>query len=78
MYGLAMCYSHCYRLCREWICERLTLQDLSLTIRVFRCALQSATVFEVEHDAVGKLLPILIRDVGRIEFLEGEALGLDF
>ena len=51
-----------------------TLQDLGLAIGVLARALHSTTVFEIQDDTVGKLLAILIRDVGRKKFGEREAL----
>lgn len=60
---------------RSAVGKELTLQDLSLAIGVFGCALQSTAVFEIENDAVGKLLSVWIRNVRGMEFGKGETLG---
>ena len=47
---------------------------MRLAVRILARALQRATVFEIENYAVGKLLPVLIGDVGGVELGEGKAL----
>jgi hypothetical protein len=51
------------------------LQDLSLHGGGFTCTLQCSAVNEVQYNAVGKLLLVLIRRVWRLEFSEVEALS---
>lgn len=56
----------------EWA---LTLQHVGLQGRGLACTLQRPAINEVQYNAVGKLLSILIRRVRRLELSEVETLG---